>query len=62
LFYQEGEAAKSFGQQSFRGSPVSGTNDWADSKINLLKWTSVRTISETFVLPMDNKYPVMAEK
>jgi 1-pyrroline-5-carboxylate dehydrogenase len=50
------------GQQPFGGSRGSGTNDKAGTKINLLKWTSVRTISETFVPPTDYRYPLLAEK
>jgi len=50
------------GQQPFGGSRGSGTNDKAGSKVNLLKWTSIRTISETFVPPTDYRYPFMAEK
>ncbi|MDD8019979.1 MAG: L-glutamate gamma-semialdehyde dehydrogenase [Acidobacteriota bacterium] len=50
------------GQQPFGGSRASGTNDKAGTKINLLKWTSVRTISETFVPPVDYRYPFLAEK
>lgn len=50
------------GQQPFGGSRGSGTNDKAGTKVNLLKWTSIRTISETFVPPTDYRYPFMAEK
>jgi len=50
------------GQQPFGGSRGSGTNDKAGSKVNLLKWTSIRTISETFVPPTDYRYPFLAEK
>ncbi|MFA4926712.1 MAG: L-glutamate gamma-semialdehyde dehydrogenase, partial [Candidatus Aminicenantales bacterium] len=50
------------GQQPFGGSRGSGTNDKAGTKINLLKWTSIRTISETFVPPTDYRYPLLAEK
>jgi len=50
------------GQQPFGGSRASGTNDKAGSKINLLKWTSIRTISETFIPPADYRYPFLAEK
>lgn len=50
------------GQQPFGGSRGSGTNDKAGSKVNLLKWTSIRTISETFVPPTDYRYPLLAEK
>ena len=47
------------GQQPFGGGRASGTNDKAGSKMNLLRWTSVRSIKETFVSPKDYKYPYL---
>jgi 1-pyrroline-5-carboxylate dehydrogenase len=47
------------GQQPFGGARASGTNDKAGSKLNLLRWTSPRTIKETFVPPADYRYPFM---
>ncbi len=47
------------GQQPFGGSRASGTNDKAGSAMNLLRWTSVRTLKETFVPPKDFPYPHM---
>jgi len=47
------------GQQPFGGSRASGTNDKAGSPQNLLRWTSVRTVKETFVAPTDYRYPHM---
>ncbi|MEJ2855963.1 MULTISPECIES: L-glutamate gamma-semialdehyde dehydrogenase [unclassified Saccharothrix] len=47
------------GQQPFGGSRGSGTNDKAGSAFNLLRWTSPRTIKETFVPPTDHTYPHM---
>jgi 1-pyrroline-5-carboxylate dehydrogenase len=44
------------GQQPFGGARSSGTNDKAGSAQNLLRWTSVRLIKETFVTPQDFKY------
>jgi 1-pyrroline-5-carboxylate dehydrogenase len=49
------------GQQPFGGGRASGTNDKAGSMLNLLRWTSVRTIKETFVPPTSWRYPHMAE-
>jgi 1-pyrroline-5-carboxylate dehydrogenase len=49
------------GQQPFGGARASGTNDKAGSLLNLLRWTSARTIKETFVPPTDYKYPFMQE-
>ena len=47
------------GQQPFGGARASGTNDKAGSKMNLLRWVSVRSIKETFVSPKDYKYPYL---
>ena len=47
------------GQQPFGGGRASGTNDKAGSAQNLLRWTSVRSIKETFVPPKDHRYPHM---
>ena len=47
------------GQQPFGGARASGTNDKAGSALNLLRWTSPRTIKETFVPPTDWRYPHM---
>jgi 1-pyrroline-5-carboxylate dehydrogenase len=48
------------GRQPFGGSRGSGTNDKAGSALNLLRWTSARTIKETFVPATDHLYPHMA--
>jgi 1-pyrroline-5-carboxylate dehydrogenase len=48
------------GQQPFGGARASGTNDKAGSWHNLVRWTSPRTIKETFVPPTDHRYPHMA--
>ena len=47
------------GQQPFGGGRASGTNDKAGSAQNLLRWTSARSIKETFVPPTDYRYPHM---
>jgi 1-pyrroline-5-carboxylate dehydrogenase len=47
------------GQQPFGGARGSGTNDKAGSLQNLQRWTSTRTIKETFVPPTDHAYPHM---
>ncbi|HME46706.1 L-glutamate gamma-semialdehyde dehydrogenase [Mycobacterium sp.] len=47
------------GQQPFGGSRASGTNDKAGSALNLLRWTSARSIKESFVPPTDHNYPHM---
>ncbi|MFK0194610.1 L-glutamate gamma-semialdehyde dehydrogenase [Kitasatospora sp. NPDC090308] len=47
------------GQQPFGGGRASGTNDKAGAKQNLMRWTSSRSIKETFVPPTDYRYPHM---
>jgi 1-pyrroline-5-carboxylate dehydrogenase len=47
------------GQQPFGGARASGTNDKAGSAQNLLRWTSPRSIKETFAPPTDYRYPHM---
>lgn len=50
------------GQQPFGGSRASGTNDKAGSKLNLIRWTSPRTIKENLSPPTDYRYAFMQEK
>lgn len=50
------------GQQPFGGARASGTNDKAGSMLNLLRWVSPRTIKETFVSPVDYRYPFLTEE
>lgn len=50
------------GQQPFGGARASGTNDKAGSKLNLLRWTSPRTIKETFNPPTHFSYPFLASE
>ncbi|WP_172917409.1 L-glutamate gamma-semialdehyde dehydrogenase [Capnocytophaga canis] len=47
------------GQQPFGGARASGTNDKAGSAQNLLRWVSSRLIKETFVPPVDYRYPFL---
>jgi 1-pyrroline-5-carboxylate dehydrogenase len=47
------------GQQPFGGARGSGTNDKAGSLYNLARWTSLRTLSETFDPPTDYRYPFL---
>ncbi|MFH2091658.1 MAG: L-glutamate gamma-semialdehyde dehydrogenase [Pseudomonadota bacterium] len=49
------------GHQPFGGGRKSGTNDKAGSYLNLLRWTSPRTIKETFVPATDFRYPFLAQ-
>jgi 1-pyrroline-5-carboxylate dehydrogenase len=50
------------GQQPFGGARGSGTNDKAGSYMNLLRWTSARTIKENLNPPGNYRYPFLAEK
>ncbi len=47
------------GQQPFGGGRASGTNDKAGAAQNLMRWTSTRSIKETFVPPTDHTHPHM---
>ncbi|GAA4743969.1 L-glutamate gamma-semialdehyde dehydrogenase [Modestobacter marinus] len=47
------------GQQPFGGGRGSGTNDKAGAAQNLLRWTSTRSLKETFVPATDHRYPHM---
>jgi 1-pyrroline-5-carboxylate dehydrogenase len=47
------------GQQPFGGARASGTNDKAGAPQNLLRWTSTRSIKESFVPAKDHTYPHM---
>ena len=50
------------GQQPFGGGRASGTNDKAGAINNLVRWVSPRTVKETFVAPIDFRYPFMDEE
>ncbi|MCZ2857644.1 L-glutamate gamma-semialdehyde dehydrogenase [Blastococcus sp. VKM Ac-2987] len=47
------------GQQPFGGGRASGTNDKAGAAQNLMRWTSSRSIKETFAAATDHRYPHM---
>ncbi len=48
------------GQQPFGGGRASGTNDKAGSVYNLMRWTSIRTVSESRNPVKDYRYPFLA--
>lgn len=50
------------GQQPFGGARASGTNDKAGSFLNMIRWTSPRSIKEAFVPATDYRYPFMEEE
>ena len=47
------------GQQPFGGGRASGTNDKAGAMQNLMRWSSTRSIKETFEPPTTYGYPFM---
>ncbi|MCW2700033.1 MAG: Delta-pyrroline-5-carboxylate dehydrogenase [Blastococcus sp.] len=47
------------GQQPFGGGRASGTNDKAGAPQNLQRWTSTRSIKETFAPATDHRHPHM---
>jgi 1-pyrroline-5-carboxylate dehydrogenase len=49
------------GHQPFGGARASGTNDKAGSFLNLIRWSSPRTIKESFAPDRDFPYPSMEE-
>jgi 1-pyrroline-5-carboxylate dehydrogenase len=49
------------GQQPFGGARASGTNDKAGSVLNLVRWTSARSLKENFAPPHDYRYPFLSE-
>jgi 1-pyrroline-5-carboxylate dehydrogenase len=61
LYFNDKPTGAVVGQQPFGGSRQSGTNDKAGSHLNLLRWTSPRTIKETLLPPTDFRYPFMRD-
>ncbi len=49
------------GQQPFGGARASGTNDKAGSVLNLLRWSSPRTLKTTLAPTYDHRYPHMGD-
>jgi 1-pyrroline-5-carboxylate dehydrogenase len=49
-------------QQPFGGARASGTNDKAGSYLNLLRWTSARSVKENLNPPKNYRYPFLTEK
>jgi 1-pyrroline-5-carboxylate dehydrogenase len=49
------------GHQPFGGARASGTNDKAGSFLNLIRWTSPRTLKESFSPDREFQYPFMQE-
>ena len=61
FYYNDKPTGAMVGLQPFGGARASGTNDKAGGRLNLLRWTSPRTIKETFIPATDFKYPYMEQ-
>jgi 1-pyrroline-5-carboxylate dehydrogenase len=59
FYYNDKPTGAMVGLQPFGGARASGTNDKAGGRLNLLRWTSPRTIKETFIPAADFRYPYM---
>ncbi len=62
FYINDKTTAATVGLQPFGGARASGTNDKAGTKLNLLRWTSPRTIKVNLLPPRDFKYPYMREE
>jgi len=61
FYYNDKPTGAMVGLQPFGGARASGTNDKAGGRLNLLRWTSPRTIKETFIPATDFRYPYMEQ-
>lgn len=59
FYYNDKPTGAMVGMQPFGGARASGTNDKAGGRLNLVRWTSPRTIKETFIPATDYRYPFM---
>jgi len=59
FYYNDKCTGALVGRQPFGGARASGTNDKAGGPLNLLRWTSLRTIKEVFLPATDFRYPAM---
>lgn len=59
FYYNDKPTGAVVGQQPFGGARASGTNDKAGSHLNLIRWTSPRTMKENLNPPTDFKYPFL---
>ena len=62
IYFNDKPTGAVVGQQPFGGARGSGTNDKSGSYLNLLRWTSPRTIKETLIPPTEFTYPFMKEE
>ena len=61
IYYNDKPTGAVVGQQPFGGARASGTNDKAGSYLNLIRWTSLQAIKETFDAARDYKYPFISD-
>jgi 1-pyrroline-5-carboxylate dehydrogenase len=61
IYFNDKPSGAVVGQQPFGGARASGTNDKSGSFLNLVRWTSPRTIKETLIPPTEFTYPFMKE-
>lgn len=61
FYYNDKPSGAMVGLQPFGGGRASGTNDKAGSYLNLLRWTSPRTIKESLLPPTEIGYSYMTE-
>ena len=59
FYFNDKPTGAMVGLQPFGGARASGTNDKAGGRLNLVRWTSPRTIKETFLPATDFTYPFM---
>ncbi len=59
FYYNDKPTGAMVGLQPFGGARMSGTNDKAGGQMNLIRWTSPRTLKETFISPTTFKYGYM---
>lgn len=60
FYYNDKPTGAMVGLQPFGGARMSGTNDKAGGLMNLIRWTSPRTLKETFISPTSIKYGYMS--
>ena len=59
FYYNDKPTGAMVGLQPFGGARMSGTNDKAGGQMNLVRWTSPRTLKETFIPQTTLKYGYM---
>jgi len=59
FYYNDKPTGAMVGLQPFGGARMSGTNDKAGGLMNLIRWTSPRTLKESFICPTNYKYGYM---